>query len=48
MFQMQNNQKQMKNDQSLQYWQFQSPEFQNLSKIVPMHLFLTEKSTQVF
>ena len=45
---MQIEQKQMKNDQSLQYWQFQSPKFQNLSKIVPMHLFWKEKSTQGF
>lgn len=40
---MQNVQKQRKNVQSLQYWQFQ-----NLSILVSMHLFWKEKSTQGF
>ena len=45
---MQNNQKQMKNDQSLQYWQFQSLKFQNLSKIVLMHLFWKKSQPKSF
>ena len=35
MFQMQNNQKQMKNKQSLHNWKFQSLIFQKLSNLVP-------------
>ena len=39
MFQMQNDWKQMKNEQSFQNWQFQSLNFQNLSNLVPRHVF---------
>ena len=35
MFQMQNDQKQMKNVQNLHNWKFQSLKFQKLSKLVP-------------
>ena len=34
---MQNEQKQMKNAQSLQNWQFQSLNFHKMSKLVPGH-----------
>lgn len=47
MFQMQNNQKQMKNVQSLHNWQFQSLKFQKLSKLVPGYSKNMKKSSKV-
>ena len=47
MFQMQKYQKQMKNAQSLHNWQFQSPNFQKLSNLVPGHSKNLKKSPKV-
>ena len=43
---MQKYQKQMKSEQNLHNWQFQSPNFQKLSNLVPGSLKSKEKSTQ--
>ena len=48
MFQMQNDQKQTKNEQSLHNWQFQSPNFQSFTKLVPKRLFQMKSQPKFF